>query len=147
MDKKYYLDTSALLPYYRNEKISFRIQEILTAIEPPLLISSLTNVEFVSALSHWVRMKELAEAEAGLVENMFNSDIKQGLFIRQPVSPKHFDQAEKWISGRRTALRTLDALHLACSWSFEAEIITCDKILHESAELLGISSRLIETHQ
>jgi len=50
-----------------------------------------------------------------------------------------YHQAEKWLSGRKTSLRTLDALHLACCWSMEAEIITCDAVLQQSAEFLGIS--------
>jgi len=40
----------------------------------------------------------------------FNSDLKMGLFIRQPLSPAHFSQAETWLLSRKTALRTLDAL-------------------------------------
>jgi predicted nucleic acid-binding protein len=144
VDKNYYLDTSALLPYYRNEETSLQVQTFLINIAPPVLISSLTKVEFASAIARWVRMKELTEAEASLIENTFNSDIKSGLFIRQVLSPKHFNQAEKWISSRKTALRTLDALLLAGSWSSNAEMVTCDKLLHQSAVQLGISSRLIQ---
>ncbi len=139
MAERFYLDTSALLPYYRNESTSHRIQKILLDIDPPALISSLTRVEFVSAIARWVRMNELTEAEAGLIESTFNNDTKLGLFLVRPMSPKHFNQAEKWISARKTGLRTLDALHLASSWSYEAMMITCDKILHQSAKKLGIS--------
>ncbi len=145
MANKIYLDTSAVLPYYRNESTSHHIQKILTVVEPPALISSLTKVEFASAIARWVRMGELTEAEASLIESTFNSDINAGLFRSQSISPKHFNQAKKWISSRNNALRTLDALHLAASWSSDAEMITCDKILHQSAELLGISSRFIES--
>ncbi len=142
MANKYYFDTSALLPYYRNESNSLKVQKFLLDIDPPVLISRLTRVEFASAIARWVRMTELNEAEAGLIENTFTNDIKSGLLVAQSLSPSHFNQAETWISSKRTNLRTLDALHLACSWSFEAEMITCDKILHQSAKMLGISSRL-----
>jgi len=142
--KKYYLDTSALLPFYRNEGSSYLIQKFLMDIDPPALISNLTRVEFASAIARWVRMNELTEAEAGLIENTFKNDIKSGLFIGHPISTKQINQAEKWISTRKTSLRTLDALHLASSWSSEAEMITCDTILHQSAKLLGISSRLVK---
>ena len=74
--KKYYLDTSALLPYYHEEKVSRRIQELLSDIQPPVMISSLTKVEFSSALARWVRMEEITDVEANLIENTFNSDIK-----------------------------------------------------------------------
>jgi len=140
---KYYFDTSALLPYYRNESNSPAIQKFLFDIDPPVLISRLTRVEFASAIARWVRMTELNEAEAGLIENAFTNDIKSGLLLAQSLSPTHLNQAEKWISSKRTSLRTLDALHLACSWSSEAEMITCDNILHQSAKQLGISCRLL----
>jgi uncharacterized protein len=144
-NKKYYLDTSALLPFYRNESSSYLIQKFLLDIDPPALISNLTRVEFASAIARWLRMNELTEAEAGLIESTFTNDIKSGLFIGHSISPKQFNQAEKWILARKTSLRTLDALHLASSWSSEAEMITCDKILHQSAKQLGISSHLIES--
>ena len=38
----------------------------------------------------------------------------------------------------KTALRTLDTLHLACSWSLKTELITCGNILQESADILQI---------
>lgn len=140
---KVYIDTSALLPYYRNESTSIKVQDFLMNVSPPALISRLTRVEFASAIARWVRMDELNEAEAGLIENAFTDDIKSGLFIAQSLSPSHYNQAEKWITSRKTSLRTLDALHLAVSWSSEAEMITCDKILYQSASKLGVHSRLI----
>jgi uncharacterized protein len=87
-------------------------------------------------------MAELTEVEVGLIANGFADDMRSGLLIAQSLSTSHFSQAEKWISSRKTGLRTLDALHLACAWSFEAEMITGDKILHQSAKALGIQSRL-----
>jgi hypothetical protein len=50
-DKRYYLDTSALLPYYREESASQGVQEILLSLKPPIFISDLTRVEFASAIA------------------------------------------------------------------------------------------------
>jgi uncharacterized protein len=135
---KYYLDTSALLPYYRAEDTSQSIQNILSNINPPVLISSLTMVEVASALARWVRMNELSDSEANLIELTFKDDIKKGFFIKQPLSATSFKQAEQWLLARNTALRTLDALHLACAWSQKAILVTSDNILSESAKILGI---------
>lgn len=143
-DKNYYLDTCALLPYYRNESTSHAVQSFLFEIEPQVLISSLTWVEFASAIARWVRMIELTEAEASLIENAFNNDVLSGLFICQTMSLKHFQLAEKWISSRRTSLRTMDALHLAICWSLGAKMITSDSMLHKSATLLGVNSWLLK---
>lgn len=53
-----YLDTSALLPYYRPEALSEVIQDLLMAVEEPAFITDLTKVEFASALARWVRMNQ-----------------------------------------------------------------------------------------
>ncbi len=136
----YYIDTSALLPYYRKEVMSQQVQNLLTSLRPPVLISDLTKVEFASAVARWERTKEINEAQANLLENTFNKDIKLGLFVSREIIPAHFNQAEKWLSSRKTSLRTLDALHIACSWGYSAQLITCDAIMHRAAGLLGIDS-------
>lgn len=51
-----YFDTSALLPYYRREHASERVQALLLSQSQPVLISHLTEVEVASALARWVRM-------------------------------------------------------------------------------------------
>jgi predicted nucleic acid-binding protein len=140
---KYYLDTSALLPYYREEPASEQIQKMLDRVRPPVLISDLTRVEMASAIARWARMKEIDESQAALIENSFYHDISQGLYLIRPLAQIHFQQAEKWLSARKTALRTMDALHVACCWGIQAALITCDHIMHESAVALGLESTCI----
>ena len=41
---------------------------------------------------------------------------------------------------RRTSLRTLDALHLACAEANEAPLLTLDQALLASAEFFGIAT-------
>ena len=130
MAEMYYIDTSALLPYYREEIMSQKVENLLTSLQPPILISNLTKVEFTSAISRWVGMRELNEIQANLLENTFSKDVNSGLFVCHEIMPIHFNQAEKWLSSRKTSLRTLDALHMACSWDNVAKLITCDTIMH-----------------
>jgi predicted nucleic acid-binding protein len=139
----YYLDTSALLPYYREEKTSQTIQDFLSSLRVPVGISDLTVLEFASALSRWVRMKEITEAQAGLMENAFAEDTRSGLFRRLSITTKHYRHAQKWISSRKTTLRTLDALHLACCFGAGMEIVTCDEMLANSADVLGMPCRFV----
>ncbi len=108
------------------------------------MIDILNKVEFVSVVARWTRTEEINEVQATLVENTFNKDINSGLFESRRIMPDHFTQAERWLSGRKTALRTLDALHIACSWGYEAKLITCDAIMHRSAEILGIDNIFLE---
>lgn len=44
-----YFDTSAILPYYRQEHASDRVQALLESQTQPVLISHLTEVEVASA--------------------------------------------------------------------------------------------------
>ena len=140
---RYYLDTSALLPYYREEKASPIIQDFLSSLRIPIGISDLTKVEFASALSRWIRMKEITEAQASLVENAFAEDNRSGLFRYISITTKHYRQAQKWISYRKTVLRTLDAMHLACCFGAGIKIITCDKALASSADVLGVPCHFV----
>jgi len=139
----YYFDTSALLPYYREEAVSPLVQDFLSLSRPPLLISDLTRLEVASAIARWVRMDEISEPQANLLENTFVMDVHSGLFVSRQLTTVHYNQAEKWLSGRKTSLRTLDALHLACSWNFRAVLVTCDLVMHRAAEMLGVANTLI----
>ena len=138
-----YFDTSALLPYYREELLSKKVESFLQSVNPPIFISDLTRVEFVSAISRWVRMGEITESQANLVENTFFKDVRSGLFLCLALKESHYRQAEKWLSGRKTSLRTLDALHLACVLFSGAKMVTCDTTLSNAASILGIPTHLI----
>jgi len=91
----WYLDTSALLPYYRNEPATQSVQAFLSSLARPIIISDLTEVEAASALSRLVRSDELTEAQAGLVEQIFADDVRSGLFVRISVARKTFQQAQQ----------------------------------------------------
>jgi len=106
---------------------------------PPLI-----KVEFVSAIARWTKTEEINEVQAIWVENTFNKDVNAGLYVSRRVMPAHFNQAEKWLSSLKTALRTLDALNIACCWDYEAKLITCDAIMHRSAETVGIDTIFLE---
>lgn len=138
-----YLDTSALLPYYREEQSSRQVENLLRATQPPVLLSELTRVEVASALARWTRTNEIDEPQAALIENTLEQDVQAGLYLIHPVGSTHFRRAERWISARKTALRTLDTLHIACCWSLRAKLITCDTIMHKAALMLGLESELL----
>ncbi|MDF1614366.1 type II toxin-antitoxin system VapC family toxin [Desulfurivibrio dismutans] len=140
-----YFDTSALLPYYRTEPATAAILVLLRQLRPPVLISDLTKVELSSAIARWVRMEELDESQAALLTNAIAADLEAGLFRVRPLATRHYRQAEKWLTARTTPLRTLDALHLACCHTDRAQLVTCDRTMHQAAQTLGIASQLIQT--
>lgn len=136
-----YFDTSAIMPYYRNDQASDRIQVLLAAQSNPVLISHLTEVEVSSAIARWVRMGELNEPQANRIESAFNDDVSRGRFALRPIEPAQYKRAIHWISVRKTALRTLDALHLACAECHQACLITEDEALLEAAGFFGVNAR------
>lgn len=135
-----YLDTSALLPYYREEPASEAVERFLRGLSPPVVISQLTRVEFFSAVARWVRVGEITEKQAVLLERTFVGDVEEGLFSVRRVEPPFYREAERWIRARGTPLRTLDALHLACCGGYGLELATCDAQMHRASEALGIPS-------
>lgn len=135
-----YLDTSAILPYYRQEQASLRVQAMLAEQTRPVLISHLTDVEFTSALARWVRMGELSEPQANRIESAFHDDVSHDRFTLCSVLPEHYRRAAKWLGTRKTSLRTLDALHLACAERHQARLISEDHQLIEAATFFGIDA-------
>ena len=135
-----YLDTSAVLPYYRQEQASERVQAMLQAQSKPAFISQLTQVEVTSALARWVRMGELSEPQANRIESAFHEDVSQGRFLLCAIEGAHYRRASHWISTRKTSLRTLDALHLACAEHHEARLISEDEALINAANFFGVDA-------
>ncbi len=139
MDDQLYFDTSALLPYYRQEASSDRIQDLLSRQRRPVTISRLTLVEFASALARWVRMGELGDSHANRLESVFREDIAEGRFVVREVESRHFERAAQWLQTRKTGLRTLDALQLACSETGGGAMVTLDAELRAAGIYLGLN--------
>lgn len=135
-----YLDTSALLPYYRQEAHSQAIQQLLQQQTAPVLISDLTRLEFASALSRWVRMQEIEESHAQRLSRALDEDVKAHRYTLCRNTSEHIELARHWLLARNTALRTLDALHLACAATENATLVTLDDALHSAATHLGIKT-------
>ncbi|QEA40049.1 type II toxin-antitoxin system VapC family toxin [Pistricoccus aurantiacus] len=136
-----YIDTSALLPYYRQESSSAAVQNLLFAQTQPVLISPLTEVELASALARWVRTKELTEPQANRIESAFQEDIAAGRFEICQLGSRHYQRARHWLLTRKTALRTLDALHMACAETHQATLVTQDEALMKAATYFGLDAQ------
>jgi predicted nucleic acid-binding protein len=136
-----YLDTSALLPFYRQEATSNAVEKLLLAQREPVLISLLSELEVASALARWVRERELNEAQANQVENVFREDLRAGRFrVVEPV-PSDYARAFAWLLARKTSLRVLDALHMAGALRQGAELITADTGMLRAAKHFGVPAR------
>jgi predicted nucleic acid-binding protein len=136
-----YLDTSALLPFYRAEASTAAVERLLLAQREPVLLSRLSELEVASALARWVRLRELHEAQAGLVENAFRDDVRAGRFRVVEIDPRDYTRAREWLLARRAPLRVLDALHLACAARHDASLVTADLAMGRAAKRLGVAVR------
>ncbi len=139
-----YLDTSALLPYYRSEPRSDAVEAFLRARREPVDISDLTLVEVASALSRWVRRGELSEAQALTIERALDADVEAGRLAVHPLTRGHTRLAQRWLLGRQVGLRTLDALQLACAALMDAQLVTFDRAFAREAAALGIETLDLE---
>lgn len=136
-----YFDTSAVLPYYRSEPASEAVEAMLRAQSRPVWISELVEVEFASALARWVRAGELEEPQAHRVQAAFSEDRRAGRFVTAAVGQTEFRQAREWLGSFKTALRTLDALHLACAHEHGGCLVTTDRALLNAAEFWGLDAQ------
>ncbi len=135
---KAYIDTSALAAYYCPEPMSDRVERALLAIDQPC-ISSLTDVEMASAIARKVRCQELAPCDGHRIVNLYRSHVDNGLYRWLPLDLKHFQGARAWICQFNTALKTLDALHLALAAANDLPLLSLDARLLEAARHFGIS--------
>lgn len=138
-----YLDTSVLLPFYRNEILSEQIQAFLNLNHESVTISELTLIEFSCALARWTRTKELSEHHAAIIEKALNTDISNNCFTVKPLNSIVYKQARAWLTQRKTSLKAFDALHLATSFNLNAKLITADRVLASAANAFEVPSELI----
>ena len=136
-----YLDTSIIAPFYWTEPLSELVDELISCEE--LGLSQLVEVELLSALSRGVRMREISPEIAKAIITQFQTHISNGLYRLISIESVHYRLAYDWISQFNTSLRTLDALHLACASSNNIRLVTVDKALANSANILGIETRLL----
>jgi len=132
-----YFDTSALVPTYVPEVLTPLAVARLTAAET-VYVSWLTEVEFCSALALKTRTGELGHKEAHRVLETFRRHVKAKAYEVVPVSRETFSLASSSLSRFETALKALDALHLACCQFFELTLLTADDGLAKGAAHFGV---------
>ena len=137
-----YVDTSILAAYYCPEPLSERAEERLRALRPPVL-SWLTDVELHSALAKKVRRGELAEGDAEWIQDLYRTHVSRALYDVAAIEHGDFVQARRWMARMDTALRTLDALHLAVAHRRDLELLTADQGLVEAGRAFEVEIELM----
>lgn len=139
-----YLDTSVLLALYRDEPLTAAAERLLETEETPPTVSTLVQVEAASVLARWVRTGEMAPEQTRAVEQALAGDLDAGEFRTASMHEACYWQARYWLARQATALRTLDALHLACASHHGLTLVTGDRALVDAAAALAIPCRALE---
>ena len=136
-----YVDTSVLGAYYCPEPLSAAAETALRGLATPV-ISTLTEVEFASLIARKRRLRELTERQARAILDLFAEHVAEGFYRRVPLGTEHFLRARELVATLSSALRTLDALHLAAALGENLPLLTADRDLvraakrHEAAAIL-----------
>jgi predicted nucleic acid-binding protein len=128
-----YVDTSVLGAYYCPEPLSAAAETALRDLATPV-ISTLTEVEFASLIARKRRLRELTERQARAILDLFTEHVAAGFYRRVPLGTEHFLRAREMIATMSSALRTLDALHLAAALAENVPLLTADRDLSRAAK-------------
>lgn len=128
-----YVDTSILGAYYCPEPLSAASESVLRRIKAPV-ISALSEVEFCSLISKKCRLKELKERQAKEILDLFSNHVAEGFYRRIPLNTDHFIKARLLVGSMESALRTLDALHLAAALAEGLTLVTADREFARAAK-------------
>lgn len=138
-----YIDTSVLAAYYCPERLSEKAEKFLMG-DPRPAISSLTEVEFFSAVPGKVRKKEINLKDAGKVVARFLAHMDADHYTYIPIEGHHYRLARDWIGMFKMGPRTPDAIHLAVASSEGLTLLTSDQGLFKSARGLAQDAILLE---
>ncbi len=137
-----YIDTSVLAAYYCPEPLSLVAEHTLRRHNSPI-ISELTQVEFVSAVSRKVREKTLPYESAARLLAQFEAHVEDGYYEVLSLKPRDYRLAKSWLGQLKGTLRMLDALHLAVAVAAAGSIVTADRRLAAEARRLGVPMKLL----
>jgi len=139
-----YLDTSFLVPLFREEATSRRVSEFVARQRAgALAVSKWAGVEFASHVSRDVRMGELSAAEGSDTLEVFETTVAASFVMLVPNS-YDFDLAQEYVTHFASQLRAPDALHLAVAHNNGVEFVaTLDEGMLVAAKKLKIPARRV----
>ncbi len=139
-----YLDTSFLIPLFREEAASAKVADFLSRqAAGSLAVSKWTSVEFASLTSRDVRMGALTAGQGRRLIAEFDSMIADSLVALVPGA-KDFDLAQEYVANFATQLRGPDALHFAVAHNNGMKFVaTLDNGMLSAAKKLKIAARRV----
>lgn len=139
-----YADTSFLVSLYVFDDNSPQASAIFAKASLPFVLTPLVEAEVINAFHLRIFRKESGEKQIRTSVELFEKDVRAGIFELKSFGNEMFRQASR-ISARRTAkfgTRTLDLLHVASAVVLQTEnFYTFDKKQAELARAEGLIVR------
>jgi predicted nucleic acid-binding protein len=130
-----YVDTSALVKRYVEERGSSAFDDFCESDERDLVISPLVATEFTGTLQRRVRTGHMTARHASEARRRFLDDVVSGGWRMIEFEAAVFSRASDLMLTLGAPLATLDAMHLACALINEADALAT------SDEQLAAASR------
>ena len=141
-----FLDTSALVKLYHNEKGSHALRDFLKVQKEELVlsISDISMIEFLSSFMRRVRLHEIPLTKVRNVFLQFRTDALSFNIIETDTVIKDFSIRLIELHGSEKSLRTLDSLHIAAAIIFN-QIIPVNYFLSVDRKQLAVAGDYFHT--
>ncbi len=106
---------------------------------PVPVISELVQLELTSALAIRVRTQTLSQEGARNVVTTFEKHLRDGYYLKDPLTSHHFQKARAFIGTFTLPLKGPDALHLVLALAGGHTLVTADEQLATNAQHLGVA--------
>jgi hypothetical protein len=134
-----FLDTSAFAKLYIEERGSDEIGDLVRAAES-IFVSAIALPEALSALRRLVREGKIEESDCSILKERLCGDIAAIQVV--PISDESIGRAVAAIE--RSAIKTLDALHIGAALVAEASLfVTSASCQAEAAREAGLDVRVV----
>lgn len=136
-----YVDTSAFIKRFIDEKGTAEIESFIADQRYKLVLSSLSIVELKSVLKRKVRLAEVNEAIAGSINEQISIEISSQALGFHTIDAATFELAGNLIQRLASSLGTLDAIHLACArTAYCTMMVSADKQLLRASSEAGLQT-------
>ncbi|MES1200092.1 MAG: type II toxin-antitoxin system VapC family toxin [Pseudomonadota bacterium] len=132
-----YLDASTIVSLYVSEPMSLRVADMLAQARKPVVASTWTLLECVSAFSIKARVGSLSATDVSRLCQKLQSEAGYDFGLEQVVNDDLI-QATTFIQTCATPLRAGDALHLAICRRLAASLLTLDRGMETAAKALSL---------
>ena len=132
-----YLDASVIVALLMVDALTARADAFFRANTPVLIVSDFAAIEFASAVARRVRTGNITADEARRGFSAFDAWVARAT-VREETSSADLRAAEALLRRVDLSLRTADALNIAIAQRMRASLVTFDRKMAATAEVLGI---------